>query len=53
MTGTLRGVSNKHCLLSFFFHFDWILFIFAGNEDIYKSLNEFVYLQEMRTYIRA
>ena len=20
MTGTLRGVSNKHCLLSFFFH---------------------------------
>ena len=21
--------------------FDWILFIFAGNEDMYKSLNEF------------
>ena len=21
MTGTLRGVSNKHCLLSFFFFF--------------------------------
>ena len=20
---------------------DWILFIFAGNEDMYKSLNEF------------
>ena len=21
--------------------FDWILFIFAGNQDMYKSLNEF------------
>ena len=22
-------------------YFDWILFIFAGNEDMYKSLNVF------------
>ena len=22
-------------------YFDWILFIFAGNEDMYRSLNEF------------
>ena len=22
-------------------YFDWIFFIFAGNEDMYRSLNEF------------
>ena len=27
MTGTLRGVSNKHCLLSFFSFF--IVFVFS------------------------
>ena len=34
MTGTLRGVSNKHCLLSFFFIFSvkvvWPLMATAG-----------------------
>ena len=37
LTITLRGVSNKHCLLLFF--------IFAGNKDNYKSLDEFEFWQ--------
>ena len=32
---------GKRCHLIFSTIFDWILFIFAGNEDMYKSLNEF------------
>ena len=31
------GVSNKHCLLTFFFIFDWIFFILSGNKDSHKS----------------
>ena len=40
MTGTLRGVSNKHCLL-FFFHLNRIFFILASNEDIHNISDEF------------
>ena len=32
---------GKRCHLIFSTIFDWILFIFAGNEDMHKSLNEF------------
>ena len=32
---------EKRCNHIFSGIFDWILFIFAGNEDMYKSLNEF------------
>ena len=32
---------GKRCHHIFSAIFDWILFIFAGNEDMYKSLNEF------------
>ena len=32
---------GKRCHHIFSTIFDWILFIFAGNEDMYKSLNEF------------
>ena len=34
------GVSNKHCLLTFFI-FDFIFIILAGNKDNHKSLDEF------------
>ena len=44
LTINVRGVSNKHCLLPFFI-FDLILFILAGNEDKYKSLDEFEFGQ--------
>ena len=47
LTETLRGGgggggggSNKHCLLPFFI-FDWIFFIFAGNNKNYIVLDEF------------
>ena len=33
---------GKCCHHIFSAIFDWILFIFAGNEDMHKSLNEFV-----------
>ena len=32
---------GKMCHHIFSAIFDWILFILAGNEDMYKSLNEF------------
>ena len=40
LTVTLRGVSNKHCLLplfSFLAVFYPILFILAGNDDMHES----------------
>ena len=33
------GQMRSHHIFSAIF--DWIVFIFAGNEDMYKSLNEF------------
>ena len=44
LTVTLRGVSNKHCLLPFFI-FNWIFFILAGIEDMHESLDEFEFRQ--------
>ena len=38
-------VSNKHCLLPFFFIFNWIFFILAGIEDMHESLDEFEFQQ--------
>ena len=32
---------GKRCHHIFSAIFDWIFFIFAGNEDMYRSLNEF------------
>ena len=44
----LEGMKKSHRLIMgktlsshFLRYFDWILFIFAGNEDMHKSLNEF------------
>ena len=40
----LERMKKSHILIShhiFSAIFDWILFIFAGNEDMHKSLNEF------------
>ena len=34
-------IMGKTMPLHFSHIFDWILFIFAGNEDMHKSLNEF------------
>ena len=34
------GVSNKHCLLTFFI-FDWFFFIHAGSEDNHNIWNGF------------
>ena len=48
MTGTLRGVSNKHCLF-FFFSFDRIFFILAGKEDNHKILEEFEFWRDPTT----
>ena len=41
MTGTLRGVSNKHCLLSFFFISSGIevMKLFMFNSTEYAQLN--------------
>ena len=36
-----RLIMGKRCHHIFSAIFDWIFFIFAGNEDIYRSLNEF------------
>ena len=36
-----RLIRGKCCHHIFSAFFDWILFIFAGNEDMHKSLNEF------------
>ena len=35
-----RLIMGKTMSSHFLRNFDWILFIFAGNEDMYKSLNE-------------
>ena len=40
---------GKRCHHIFSAIFDWILFIFAGNEDMYKSLNEFEIRPDART----
>ena len=52
MTGTLRGVSNKHCLLSFFF-IESIILILAGNEDMHESLDEFKFRPDTYTNTRV
>ena len=44
LTITVRGLSNKHCLLPFFI-FDLINFILAGKEDMHDSLDEFEFRQ--------
>ena len=36
-----RLIMGKTMSSHFLCNFDWILFIFAGNEDMHKSLNEF------------
>ena len=36
-----RLIMGKRCHHIFSAIFDWILFIFAGNEDMCKNLNEF------------
>ena len=36
-----RLIMGKRCHHIFSAVFAWILFIFAGNEDMHKSLNEF------------
>ena len=44
LTFTLRGVSNKHCLLSLFLFsavFHLILFILEGNDDMHDGSEEF------------
>ena len=41
MKKTHRLIMGKRCHHIFSSIFDWILFIFAGNEDMHKSLNEF------------
>ena len=38
------GVSNKHCLLTFFI--DWIFFILLSNKDKHKSFDDFENLQD-------
>ena len=38
---TYNGENDVITFSPLFLIFDWILFIFAGNEDMYKSLNEF------------
>ena len=41
MKNSQRLIMWKQCHHIFSAISDWILFIFAGNEDMYKSLNEF------------
>ena len=36
-----RLIMGKTMSLHFLRYFNWILFIFAGNEDMHKSLDEF------------
>ena len=36
-----RLIMVKTMYSHFLRYFDWVLFIFAGNEDMHKSLNEF------------
>ena len=40
---------GKRCHHIFSAIFDWILFIFADNEDMHKSLNEFEIRQDATT----
>ena len=40
---------GKRCHHIFSAIFDWILFIFAGNEDMHKSLNEFEIRSDVTT----
>ena len=49
MKKTHSLIMGKRCHHIFSAIFDWILFIFAGNEDMHKSLNEFEILPDAIT----
>ena len=46
-------MGEKRCLHFFSAVYDLILMIFAGNEDMHKSLDEFEFGQDLKTDCRV